>query len=104
MEPRLLAAAILLGVSLLVLIIGYRIGFRKQLSLIAGLDVARVRDSDGLARWIGTGLLSIGALDLLISLALFSASVATVPAILAYVVVSLVGAVVLLLRMPRYLS
>lgn len=104
MNPRILAAVILLVVSLIVLLFGYLIGSRKQLSLIAGLDVSKVRDSDGLARWIGTGLLSIGVLDLLISLALFADSVRTTLLIVTYVVVSLVGAVALLIRMPRYLS
>jgi hypothetical protein len=104
MHPRFPAATILLIVSLIVSMIGYRIGTRKQLSLIAGLDESKVRDCDGLARWVGTGLLRVGALELLISLALFAVSDRAPLLILAYVVVSLVGAVALLVRMPRYLA
>jgi hypothetical protein len=104
MDPHLLTATILLASSLVVLAIGYLIGCRKQLSLIAGLGVSKVRDGDGLARWVGTGLLCIGALDLLLSLALFAAPVGEPLVIAAYVAVSLGGAVVLLSRVRRYLS
>jgi hypothetical protein len=102
MEPRTLAAIILVAVSGMVLLIGHRIGAGKQLSLIAGLDGSMVRDRDGLARWIGTGLLCIGVLELLISLTLLATSVDPALMIVAYVVVSLLGAAVLLIRMRRY--
>src|SRR5262249_40856960 len=104
MNPHLLLAAmILVAASLVVLLMGYLIGSLKELSLIAGLDVSKVRDSDGLARWIGRGLLSIGMLDLLIGLALFVIPVPPALLVIAYVVVSLVGAAVLQIGMRRYL-
>lgn len=103
MDPRILAAIILLAVSLGVLLIGYLIGARKRLSLIAGLDASQVRGSDGLAHWVGTGLLGIGVLDLLICLALFAIS-AHPTLIVSYALASLVGAVVLLINMRRYPS
>jgi hypothetical protein len=104
MDQRTLAAFILLDASLIVLLFGYLIGARKQLSLIAGLDVSKVRDSDGLARWVGRGLLTIGVLDLVISLTLLATSFNPALVIVAYVAVSLAGAVVLLSRVGRYLG
>src|SRR5262245_3176265 len=101
---NVVAAVILLEASLIVLMLGYLIRAHKQLSLIAGLDVSKVRERDGLARWIGTGLLVIGMLDLLISLVVIIASAGTALLIIAYVAVNLVGAVTLLTRVRRYLS
>lgn len=103
MESRTAAAIILLAVSLIVAILGYRIDARRQISLIAGLDVAQVRDRDGLAQWVGRGLQVIGATELLIGVALFVSPFPPTPLICAYVAVSLLGAAVLLLRMKRYL-
>jgi hypothetical protein len=104
MDPRVLAAFILLDASFIVLLFGYLIGFRKQLSLIAGLDVSKVRDSDGLARWAGRGLLIIGVLDLLISLTLLATSMNPTPLIAAYLVMSLGGAAILVIGTRRYLN
>jgi hypothetical protein len=104
MSPHIWAAVILLAVSWIVVILGYRIGSRQQLWWIAGLEVSKVRDRTGLARWVGTGLMSIGVLDLLISLAVFAASDRFAVLVVAYVVVNVVGAVALLMGMRRYLK
>lgn len=104
MDPRMLAAILLLIVNLAVLFIGYRINYHKHLSWIAGLDVSRVRDHDGLARWVGRGLLRIGTLDLLIALIMLATSVRPTTLIAAYMAVSLVGAAVLLSRVRHYIG
>lgn len=104
MSPRTSAAIVLLAVSLVVLTIGYFVGWRKQLSWVSGLDASKVRDSDGLARWIGVGLSVIGMLDLLIGLSMLATSTDAAALIVAYVAVSLVGAAVLLFRLPRYVG
>jgi hypothetical protein len=103
MGEHILVAIILVAASLVVLMMGYLIGSLKQLSLIAGLDVSRVRDRDGLARWVGRGLLGIGVLDLLAGLAVFVTPDLAALLVIAYVAVSLAGAAVLLLGMRRYL-
>jgi hypothetical protein len=102
MGEHILVAIILVAASLVVLLMGYLIGSLKELSLIAGLDVSRVRDRDGLARWIGRGLLGIGVLDLLVGLAVFVTPDLGALLVIAYVAVSLAGAAVLLVGMRRY--
>jgi hypothetical protein len=96
-------AIILVAASLVVLLMGYLIGSLKELSLIAGLDVSRVRDRDGLARWVGRGLLGIGVLDMLAGLAVFVTADLAALLVIAYVAVNLAGAAVLLVGMRRYL-
>jgi len=99
---QIVAAVILVFVSYFVLLMSYVLGVCKEFSLIAGMDTSKVRDGDGLARRVGTGLLGIGALDLLISLAGLAIPAATPHLTVAYVAVSLGGAVVLLVRVRRY--
>ncbi|WP_206633405.1 DUF3784 domain-containing protein [Methanoculleus taiwanensis] len=41
--------------------LGYLIRFRGRVELIAGYDEKRVRDPEGLARFVGTNLLLLGA-------------------------------------------
>jgi len=53
---------------------------------------------------MGKGLLSIGALQLLISLALFATSVSLPLLMAAAIVVHLAGLAVLVIRMQRYLG
>jgi hypothetical protein len=101
-EVRMATAAALLAVSAIVLVLGYLIGPRRRLGLIAGLEVPKVRDPHGLGRWVGTGLMVIGAVEALISLALFAAD-RMGPLIMAYVGVSLLGSSTLLVGMRRYL-
>jgi hypothetical protein len=103
MPQHVVTAIILVAASLVVLLMGYLIGSLKELSLIAGLDVSRVRDRDGLARWIGRGLLGIGVLDLLVGLTVFVAADLGALLVIAYVAVNLAGAAVLLVGMRRYL-
>lgn len=102
MAPQIIGGIIMLVASVIVLVIGYQIRFQRRLSLIAGLEVSRVRDPDGLARWIGTGLLAVGGLELLLGLVLLVRWAPVVPLILAYVGVSIAGMVLLLTRMRRY--
>jgi hypothetical protein len=104
MDQQIVAGIILVLSSFVVMLIGYAIGYRKELSLIAGLDESKVRDRDGLARWVGRGLLGIGVLDVLVSLAMFVPSVGGALVVVTYVGVNLVGAAVLLSRVRRYLS
>jgi hypothetical protein len=100
---HILVAIILVAASLVVLMMGYLIGSLRELSLIAGLDVSRVRDRDGLARWVGRGLLGIGVLGLLAGLAVFVTPDLAALMVIAYVAVNLAGAAVLLVGMRRYL-
>src|SRR5215471_16108193 len=103
MTPEMVNAFVLLTASVIVLTFGYLIAFRKRITLIAGLDVSKVRDSDGLARWVGRGLLGIGVLGVLIGLAGFVAPGPAAQLVIAYVSVNLGGAAVLLVGMRRYL-
>ena len=49
-----LVGALLLG-------LGYLVGARRRLDLLAGYRAERVRDKDALARWAGRGLALLGA-------------------------------------------
>ena len=46
-------------VSLLLVVCGYLIKYKRKLRLIAGYDARRVRDPAGLADWVGTNLLAL---------------------------------------------
>jgi len=43
--------------------LGYAIGWRKKLQLVNGFDEQKARDPEGLARWVGRGVLAIGMLN-----------------------------------------
>jgi hypothetical protein len=103
MGPQVVAAFVLLFISFIVLLMSYLIGTRREFSLIAGLDVSKVRDSDGLARLFRRWLLSLGALGLLISLAVFVPPVPLVLPIVLFAVLHLAGIVGLVIRTQRYL-
>ncbi len=47
-------------IGFVMLALGYLIRFRGQVNLIAGYDEKRVRDPEGLARFVGTNLLLLG--------------------------------------------
>ncbi len=48
-------------IGFIMLALGYFIRFRGRVDLIAGYDEKRVRDPEGLARFVGTNLLLLGA-------------------------------------------
>ncbi|ACL17692.1 hypothetical protein Mpal_2412 [Methanosphaerula palustris E1-9c] len=45
--------------------IGYLIRFKGKVTLVAGYDPKRVRDSTGLSTWIGNSLLLIGVIGVI---------------------------------------
>jgi hypothetical protein len=104
LDERIPAGVVLLVISFTFLGLSYVIGVCKQLSLIAGLEESKVRDRDGLARWVGRGQLSIGLLDLVISLLLLTTSMNAVPLIVAFAVVSAGGIAVLAIGSQRYMA
>ena len=58
-----LAVVLILLVGVPCLGLGYAIGRKKKLNLVSGFDDEKERDPEGLARWIGGGVLAIGALN-----------------------------------------
>jgi hypothetical protein len=59
-----LPAVVLAAVAAVLLAVGYRIRARRDVALIAGYDARRVHDADGLARWVGGGVLALGGATL----------------------------------------
>jgi hypothetical protein len=59
-----LPAVVLAAVAAALLAVGYRIRVRRDVALIAGYDPRRVRDADGLARWVGGWALALGGATL----------------------------------------
>ena len=53
-------------VSLLLVVCGYLIKYKRKLRLIAGYDARKVRDPAGLADWVGTKLLALAVCAFLI--------------------------------------
>jgi Domain of unknown function (DUF3784) len=53
-------------VSLLLVVCGYLIKYKRKLRLIAGYDARKVRDPAGLADWVGTNLLALAVCAFLI--------------------------------------
>ena len=53
--------------------IGYAIGWRNKVHLIAGYDAESVSDPDGLAKWVGGGNVVIGVLNCVAPLVLLAA-------------------------------
>jgi len=104
MGTKEVIGVIVLVVSLLVLLIGYLIGARKQLNLIAGLNMEQVKDADGLAKWIGNGLLGLGLIDLIISVLMLAVAIQTRWFVIVLVVLNIGGAGVLLSRLRRFLK
>ena len=65
-EPiRLLAVVLIVLVGVPCLGLGYAIGWKKKLNLVSGFDDEKARDPDGVARWVGGGVLAIGVLNCL---------------------------------------
>ena len=104
MGPQVVAAFVLMIISSIVLLLSYLIGYCREFSLIAGLDVSKVRDSDGLARLILRWLLSLGTLEMLISLVVFVTPVGLVLLIVLFAVLHVAGIVGLVIRSQRYLD
>ena len=46
--------------SLVLLVFGYLIRYKKQVNLIAGYDADQVSDPDGLANWVGGWSIALG--------------------------------------------
>jgi hypothetical protein len=104
MGPQAVAAFVLLGISAIVLFMSYLIGTCRLFSLVAGMDESKVRDADGLARLFRWWLLSLGALEMLISLAVFVAPAHVALPIVVFAVLHVAGIVGLVIRSQRYLA
>jgi hypothetical protein len=104
MGPEVVPAIVLVFISSIVLLMSYLIGTRRQFGLIAGLEVSRVRDSDGLARLVRAWLLGLGTLELLVSLVVFVAPGAIVLLIAGFAALHLAGIAALAIRSQRYLA
>ncbi len=104
MGPKELLAVIVFVTSLLLLLVGYLIGVRKQFNLIAGFDPAQIKDADGFAKWVGNGLLALGAVDLIISILTFVLTLQTRWFAILIAVVNVVAAGVLVSRLRRFLK
>ena len=65
MDEMLLTALILAIVAFPLFAIGLRFRGGKGLHLLAGVDPAKVKDREGLAKHVGTGLVRLGVLHLL---------------------------------------
>lgn len=104
MGPKEIVGTVFVFVSIILLVLGYLIGTRKQLNLIAGLDTAQVSNPDGLAQTVGSGLLIFGVVDLVIGLLALALTVQTRWFIAALVIINVVGAVVLFIRARPFWS
>src|SRR5258708_34407014 len=99
MNPTLVIGIVFLCVSAILTLFGYLIAVKKQLSLIAGYDPNRVKDKEGLAKWVGNGIMIMGGLEILISLLIFVFPPNVIPVLaLAFVIVNIGGVVVLFTR------
>ena len=59
-----LAVLLIVLVGLPCLGLGYAIGWKKKLlNLVSGFDDEKARDPDGVAGWVGGGVLAIGVLN-----------------------------------------
>lgn len=68
------AGPIIFGLcALLFLALGYLIGVRRRLELLAGYSPERVRDKSGLAHWAGWGVALLGLWSLAAAVALLTA-------------------------------
>jgi hypothetical protein len=67
-----LPAVLLAAVAVVLLAVGYRVRVRRDVALIAGHDARRVRDADGLARWVGGWALALGGATLAAAAAAFA--------------------------------
>ena len=72
MSPSTVVGVAFSAAGAIIFLCGYLIGVKKQLWLISGYNPDRVKDKDGLAKWVGTGLQIIGGIEFLMGiLALF---------------------------------
>lgn len=68
--------------------VGYLIRFRGKVTLIAGYDPDKVKDSTGLSTWIGNNLLLLGILGAAVFLIEISAEDLALPAFFTYALVA----------------
>ena len=104
MTPQILVFSILLIASLIVLVPGYLIKTRKQLSLIAGLDVSKVKDKDALASTVGGGLQTLGLVEIAISFLLLEFQTSIPLWIGLFIAASLIGFVYIFISARRYFN
>jgi hypothetical protein len=94
---------VFLVVYLLVLSLGLLI--RKGMTwLIAGYDASQVRDEQGLARWVGSGVVGIGIIGLLCAASMVAFPDAMLLFVLVATAVALGGAVTLVAGARRFLK
>ena len=60
-----LAVLLIVLVGLPCLGLGYAIGWKKKLNLVSGFDDEKAKNPDGVAGWVGGGVLAIGVLNCL---------------------------------------
>ena len=82
--------------------IGYAIGWRKKLHLIAGYDRESVSDPEGLARWVGGGNVVIGVLNCAAPLVLLAAPSHLMAVVLVSAGLSVGLSVIMIVGCRRY--
>jgi hypothetical protein len=104
MGPKEIVGVTFIIVGLVVLVLGYLIGIRKQLNLIAGYNPAQVKDPDGLARLVGNGLFLVGSIDLVIGILMFVLALQTRWFIIGYILIDLILVGYLIMQARRHFS
>ncbi len=103
MTPAILASLIMVVAAAIPLfVLGYLIKYRKRVNLIAGYDPARVRDHDGLARWMGSWAIALGAVTLAFAALLATLPDAVGPVAAGFISVAVVSGIVMLVGCRRY--
>src|SRR5262245_8215967 len=95
---------VFVSVYLVVLSMGFFIRNKGMTWLIAGYDASLVRDEEGLARWVGSGVMGIGAAGILAGALIYVLSDFAPFLVLASVAVTLGVTITLVIGARRFLK